>query len=259
MKNRPAAPESIVSQAEALGPWFYPFDFDGVRMRSYLPPSMVEVFETRRRMVEGVVAAHFGERLPGIRCLDIGCHEGFYSFAMARLGVGRVTGLDVRERNLARARFAARQFGHVGMEFRVRNVETLDPASLGEFDLTLLLGVVYHLENPVRALRNVRAVTKELCVVESQVIDEVEGETEWGERDSKRPYSGVLAFIDDSAEFDANNNETGHTPIALCPSPKALEFMLLQAGFARVEFVDPPEGAYEQHARGKRVVCAAYR
>ncbi len=258
MKNRPAASNAIVSEIEALGPWFYPFDFDGVRTRSYLPPHMVEIFETRRRMVEGVVAAHFGERIGQVRCLDIGCHEGYYSFAMARMGVGRVTGLDVREGNLARARFAARQLGHIGIEFRARNVETLDAASLGRFDLTLLLGVVYHLENPMRALRNVRAVTSEVCVVESQVIDEIEGETEWGERDSKQPYRGVLALVDDSAEFDGDNNETGHTPVALCPSPRALEFMLLQAGFARVEFVDPPEGAYEQHARGKRVVCAAY-
>jgi hypothetical protein len=35
--------------------------------------------------------------------------------------------------------------------------------------------------------------------------------------------------------------------------------MLKQAGFRRVEFVHPPNGAYEQHQRGKRVVCAAYK
>ncbi len=253
-----ASGDAIRRHVEALGPWFYPFEFDGVRTRSYLPPHMVEIFETRRRMVEGIVSAHFGERIPGVRCLDVGCHEGFYSFAMARLGVGRVTGVDVREANLARARFAARRLGHVGIEFRRRNVETLDAESFGRFDLTLLLGLVYHLENPMRALRNVRAVTSEMCVVESQVIDEVDGETEWGQRDSKQPYRGVVAWIDDSAEFDADNNEVGHSPIAMCPSPRALEFMLRQAGFARVEFVDAPDGAYEQHARGKRVVCAAY-
>ena len=41
--------------------------------------------------------------------------------------------------------------------------------------------------------------------------------------------------------------------------PKALRFMLYQAGFRRVETVTPPPGAYEQHARGKRVVCAAWK
>jgi methylmalonyl-CoA mutase cobalamin-binding subunit len=35
--------------------------------------------------------------------------------------------------------------------------------------------------------------------------------------------------------------------------------MLRQAGFRRVRTVVPPPGAYEQHARGKRVVAVAYK
>jgi hypothetical protein len=35
--------------------------------------------------------------------------------------------------------------------------------------------------------------------------------------------------------------------------------MLKHAGFRRVEMASPPPGAYEQLARGKRVVCAAYK
>ena len=250
--------QELQREVEALGPWFYPFDFGGIRTESIVPPQVVEIFETRRRMVEGIVAAHFSERLAEVRCLDVGCHEGLYSFAMARLGMGRITGLDVREVNLTKARFAAEQLGHAGIEFRQGNVETLDTLSLGRFDLTLLLGVLYHLENPMRALRNMRSVTSELCIVETQVIDEIEGEAEWGAREWTRPYRGVLALIDETGEFDADNTETGHSPLVTCPSPKALAFMLEQAGFARVEFVDPPVQAYEQHARGKRVVCAAY-
>jgi hypothetical protein len=35
--------------------------------------------------------------------------------------------------------------------------------------------------------------------------------------------------------------------------------MLKQAGFRRAEILPPPPGAYEQHARGKRVVCVAWK
>jgi hypothetical protein len=35
--------------------------------------------------------------------------------------------------------------------------------------------------------------------------------------------------------------------------------MLKQAGFRRVETIAPPPGAYEQHARAKRVVAVAYK
>ena len=34
-------------------------------------------------MVESAVESHFGERQRNLECLDIGCHEGFYSLAMA--------------------------------------------------------------------------------------------------------------------------------------------------------------------------------
>jgi hypothetical protein len=66
-------------------------------------------------------------------------------------------------------------------------------------------------------------------------------------------------LIDESGEFYNQNAETGASPIATCPSPKALEFMLRQAGFRRTEMIEPRPGAYEQHVRGKRVVCAAYK
>ena len=87
----------------------------------------------------------------------------------------------------------------------------------------------------------------------------MEGVVEWGSRDWLRPYQGILALIDETGEFDAGVRETGMTPMATCPSPKALRFMLLQAGFRRVERIPAHEGAYEQHARGKRVVYAAWK
>jgi hypothetical protein len=129
----------------------------------------------------------------------------------------------------------------------------------GEFELCLFLGLLYHLENPMLCLRNIARLTCEMCVIETQVIEEVEGATEWGSREWTRPYHGVLALIDESGEFYNQNSETGASPLATCPSPRALEFMLKQAGFRRVETIAPPPGAYEQHARAKRVVCAAYK
>ena len=253
--------EQIQQRLAELGPWFYPFEFgNGLKAPTKIPPEVEGIFETRREMVERAVEAHFGSRLSEIACLDVGCHEGFYSFAMARKGVGRVVGVDVRESNLSRARFVAEAMGFKQVSFFQGNCERLAAPELGRFELTLFLGVLYHLENPILCLRNMASLTKELCIVETQVIDEVEGEAEWGARDWTRPYQGVLAVIDESGEFHSTGGEeTGSTPVALCPSPKALVFLLRQAGFQRVEIVPPAPGAYEQLARGKRLVCAAYK
>src|SRR5689334_8417811 len=139
--------ESIKRQAKELGPWFYPYDFGhGVKAESYTPPEVSGIFETRREMAERAVREYFGERLKNISCLDIGCHEGFYSFAMARLGVGRVAGLDVREENLRKARFAADAMGFPQLQFQQGNCEQLRVSEHGAHELTLFLGVLYHLE-----------------------------------------------------------------------------------------------------------------
>ena len=252
--------EQIEQGLARLAPWFYPFDFgNGLQAPSKIPAEVSAIFETRLEMVHRAVDAHFGARLPQITCLDVGCHEGFYSMAMARKGAGRVVGMDVRESNLRKARFVAEALELSQISFRKCNLEQLRAEDIGQFDLTLFLGVLYHLENPVLCLRNLAGVTRELCIVETQVIDEVEGTTEWGAREWTRPYQGALAVIDESDEFFADNEETGSTPLALCPSPNALLFLLQQAGFREVEIIPPPPGAYEQHARGKRLVCAAYK
>lgn len=244
---------------EELGPWFYAFDFgNGLKTTPLIPPQVAGIHDTRLAMLETAVAGYFGDRAAGTHCLDIGCHEGFYSLAMARRGMS-VTGMDAREENLERARFVASAMGMPGIRFRQGRVETLALDEGRTYALTLFLGVLYHVEDPMLCLRQVAAVTCEMCVIETQVVDEVEGFAEWGSQEWKRPYHGVLALIDETGEFEAGGRETGVTPMATCPSPKALIFMLKQAGFARAEILPPPAGAYEQHARGKRVVCAAYK
>ncbi len=103
--------EQIQQGIDELAPWFYAFDFgNGVRTRPQIPPEVVGIHDTRLTMLEAAVASHFGARAKGLDCLDIGCHEGFYSLAMAKHGM-RVTGLDAREENLRRARFVADAMG----------------------------------------------------------------------------------------------------------------------------------------------------
>ena len=258
-ENQRLTSAEIRAGIDRLGPWFYRFDFgEGLATTSAIPASVVDIFETRLRMVEDAVAQQFGDRLQDLECLDIGCHEGFYALAMARK-LRHVIGVDARPENLNRARFVAQAMGVNNVDYQSGRVETLSGDLGRTFPLTLFLGLLYHVEDPMRCLREVAAVTEEFCLIETQVVDEVEGYAEWGSREWTRPYQGILAVIDEKGEFDAGNRETGVSPMATCPSPKALVFMLKQAGFRRAEILTPPPGAYEQHARGKRVVCAAWK
>jgi ubiquinone/menaquinone biosynthesis C-methylase UbiE len=187
-------------------------------------------------MMERVVRAHFGARIGEVDCLDIGCHEGFYSLALARMGARRVIGLEPREESLRRARFILAATGADNLEFRQGQVENL-AAEGTVYPLTLFLGVLYHVMDPMLCLRNISAATGELCVIETQVVDEVEGVTEWGAREWTRPYAGILALIDETGEFKDGNRETGIAPLVSCPSPRALETMLRHVGFRKIEFI----------------------
>ena len=252
-------PDQIKTGIEEFGPWFYSFDFgDGLYTTPAIPPQVAGIHDTRMAMVDAAVESYFGTRSHGLECLDIGCHQGFYSIAMARRG-WHVTGMDAREESLRSARFAAEASGIDNIRYHQGRVESLYRNEGRAYDLTLFLGVLYHVEDPMLCLRQVAEVTREMCVIETQVVDEVEGFAEWGSREWTRPYQGILALIDESGEFKNGSRETGVTPMATCPSPKALLFMCRQAGFTRAEILTPPPGAYEQHTRGKRVVCAAWK
>ena len=252
--------EEVRGRIAGLGPWFYEFDLgEHGRTVSVLPAEILPIHQTRLDMVNQVVDGYFGDRVRQIRCIDVGCHEGYYSVAMARKGMREVRGIDVRESNLEKARLVAEVYRLRDLTYEQKNCESLCVEATGQYELCLFLGLLYHLENPMLCLRNISRVTGELCIIETQVVDEIEGQAEWGGREWTRPYHGVLALIDEAGEYYNDIGETGASPLATCPSLKALHFMLKQAGFRRSEIIAPAPGAYEQHQRGKRVVCAAYK
>lgn len=113
------------------------------------------------------------EALRGKTVLDIGAWDGLFSFEAERRGAA-VTALDTTpERGgnwggTAGFEFAKRQLGS-RVEFRPGSVHDLDPAVHGRYDYVFFFGVLYHLTDPVDALRRVFAVTRECCLIETTI------------------------------------------------------------------------------------------
>ena len=249
--------ELLLAQIEKHEPWFYDFDIGGNHViKSKLPVNIRGIHETRLTMLLEAVTGHFGDRLSSVDCLDIGCHEGYFSLEIADR-VRSVKGVDVRSESLEKAELVRKLKDAKNVSFSRGDCFKLDEAVQDKFDLTLFLGVLYHLDNPLGALREVSRVTKELCVIETQVVDELPGKTEWGSKDWQRDYKGTFALIDERPEFDSGNAEAGSFGLSLCPSLGALRVMLEAVGFRQITVVNAPVGGYEQHVRGKRVVVSA--
>lgn len=248
----------LQGRIDAAGPWFYDIDLPGgLQTRSKVNETHPGIHTTRRTMVERALMAHFGPRLTRVRAIDLGCHEGYFSFVMRNLGIAEVLGVDVREGNLARARLLAEISQQSGLRFLAGDCEDLHEVVDDRFDLVLMMGLLYHQENPIRCLRQAAHICDDMLLVETQVVDEVEGKTEWGRRECVLAYEGHFALLDEGI-FEGNL-ETGTTPLVLCPSPRALVSVLHHVGFSRVETLAVPDDGYEQLVRGKRVIVAAWR
>jgi SAM-dependent methyltransferase len=140
--------------------------------------------------------------------VDVGCGLGYFSGLLQSMGF-EVTGVDGRRANVEEA---ARRNPKV--VFHTNNVENPGLRSLGTFDLTFCFGLLYHLENPLLAIRHLHAMTKSLLVVESVIFPGAEP---------------VMALIDEEIHDDQ-----GLEHIAFYPTEACLIKMFYRVGFAYV-------------------------
>ena len=111
------------------------------------------------------------EDLTGMRVLDIGCAEGFFSFEAEKRGAREVIGIDsfpdsIRRFNIVKA---ARQSNATAF---LMNVYDLEPTRLGTFDLLLFYGVFYHLKHPQYALERIRSVCTGRLLFQTHIHEE---------------------------------------------------------------------------------------
>ena len=154
----------IQSEIERLGPWTTKFQLNGKAIGgSY------EVSE------DELLLRQFRERLPyAERVLELGCMEGGRTFSLARR-VGHVVGVDVRREHLQRARFIQRERNVQNVTFLEMDLETTDLETLGTFDAVHNVGLLYHMADPAKLLRQLAAVAPEMLLW-TYVVDDGDAE-----------------------------------------------------------------------------------
>jgi len=238
-------------------PWFYRFELPGGQCtESYLPAEAQAVHSTRLAMLDSCLQALFSGAWSGLRAIDLACHEGFFSAHLAKLGVAEIIGIDARQSHVDDAMLMARALGNSAFTGHCADLFDIGPERWGSFDIVLNLGLIYHLENPVGALRISRALTRRVCLVETQVAPNLSGPLDWGHYEFVKPMQGSFAVIDETEE--THGPEMSTAGICLAPSVEALLWIMRKVGFDRVELLKPPENSYEQHRFGKRVMVAGY-
>ena len=116
----------------------------------------------------------FPADLTGKSVLDIGAYDGYFSFEAERRGAAFVLAYDHLPPDESGFNIA-RDVLKSKVEHRVGSVYDLDPAIVGEFDIVLFLGVIYHLRSPLLALQRIYGVCKSVMYLESQISTDMAG------------------------------------------------------------------------------------
>ena len=236
--------------------WFYPLTLpDGRTLPSTHDGRVDAIHHTRARMLDAFVAEQFGGDVARRSAIDLACHQGYFSIQLARAGFGRVTAVDARAEHVEDAALLARIYEFENLQTRQADVFTLDAENSGTHDLVLMFGLLYHLENPIGALRVARSLTKRACVIETQVVPHLSGMVDWGSYEFVRPLKGCFGIIDELDETHAP--EASVTGVCLAPSTEGLLWLLHAVGFSQAWLLPVPADGYEQLRHGKRVMVAA--
>ncbi len=161
----------------------------------------------------------------GLRTVvDIGCGLGYFSGLLKSLGLD-VLGVDGREQNVDEAQ---RRFRHI--PFRQCDAQDSALRDLGNFDLVFCFGLLYHLENPLIAIRHLHALTSKLLLVESVIFPGDEP---------------IMALVDEGQTEDQGLNHFAFYPTEAC-----LIKMLYRAGFSHVYGLHAPP-RHPEYRKGK--------
>lgn len=102
--------------------------------------------------------------VPGLRVLDLACRTGAFSTALAHAGA-EVLGIEGRPENLNRIPPSPRA------RYELGDVRDLSAIRHGTHDVTLCLGILYHLDaaDAVALLRAMREVTAAFAIIDTHV------------------------------------------------------------------------------------------
>jgi SAM-dependent methyltransferase len=189
-------------------------------------PEVARFTQARQQFLQGFLP-NLKQNLGLESALDVGCGVGDFSRYLRDFGF-RVSALDGRRANVEEAQ---RRIENVS--FHQADVEDASLPTLGSFDLVLCVGLLYHLENPFRAIRNLFALTRKVLIVESRCI----------------PDGSTNLYLVD----EANLEDQGLNYVAFYPTEGCLIKMFYRAGFPFVYlFRTFPEHELFRKTNGRR-------
>jgi tRNA (mo5U34)-methyltransferase len=237
----PYSSEELRRLFDSTKPWHHLIDVHGVPTKT--ESAWGEYVEHPKNLWEAV--SRVLPDLHGLRVLDVGCNDGFFLFACRRLGAAEVVGVDRDEHFLGHAALVNELLDLGGISTRLLSAYEVGE-ELGRFDVTLALGLIYHLKNPFLFIERVSAITTSTIVIETAVRNSDEDRKN---RQRGRASPPSMEFVEnDPSELDPEGPPNWWAPNAEC-----VRAMLRVCGFPESsvasEFILPPGQRKDEFGR----------
>jgi SAM-dependent methyltransferase len=240
-----------LADIRALNPWFYQVRIGDHVVRPGVYPdgcadrksaSLITRQQYRQRILVDAVTQHVN--FEGKRILDVACNCGYWSsIYLAEYGAAEMVGIEGRERFIKQAvmLYTDKGLGDYAT-FIEGNVMDVDYSSLGQFDIVLCAGILYHLPEPCKLLELLADVRPQVIIIDTRVGNG---------REIAEPRNRCFNAIDETAR-------------KIVPTRRSLVACMTKLGYTvglvAAPMEQPPDiGAADNYLNGSRICMLCKR
>jgi 2-polyprenyl-3-methyl-5-hydroxy-6-metoxy-1,4-benzoquinol methylase len=168
-------PERIAAVRDFFTPWHH-----NIKLADGIYTVYQEAVYTGVKEIMRVLDQAVGGDYAGKRVIDIGCNEGYFSAECALHGAD-VLGIEARLINIKKLEFVKSVLGIPTFRFARDEADAVTHEKYGSFDIALVLGLLYHLEEPFTLLENVAQMCDGFVLIDTLISFEDQPDTLCGD------------------------------------------------------------------------------
>jgi SAM-dependent methyltransferase len=231
----------LIEEINVLGPWVHGhFDLgNGLVIEDQDKLQKKRSINLKKIFVKIIEKKYNKKKIKEKTLIDIGCNTGYFMFELYnKFNFKYVLGLEPRESNLKKARLISNWFNLSNNKFRLKKFDILSDEIKQKADIVLFVGVLHHLDDHLKALKNVYRMTKEVAIIETVVLSDkfdikgiasqLELKDDLYKIKKNKEKVGIVGY---KLETDRLDGATVHTGIVGIPNSEALLMMLQHVGF----------------------------
>lgn len=236
--------EELIKRINILGPWSHGY-FDlgnGLVIEDQDLIQKKRLFFYRDYFIDIIRNYYQKETLSNKTLCEIGCNTGYFLFELfKKFKFRRITGLEPRKSNLAKARFIARYFRLSSKKYELKKFDILTKSNkLPYYDIVIMPSILHHIDNHLIALSNAYKMTHEICIIDSLVLPDELNTQDIAQKlelkddlykEIKKDF-GIIGYKIESNKLDG---AAYHSGIVGIPTIQALIMMLYHVGFSDVK------------------------